>query len=218
MFVKHPPVNSIASFNFTSVMFDEGTTFIFGSWVCVANSVGSFRWHLVDDMKPEASAAAQCSDLNEFINNLDEMLLSDLTREIEEESAVVATSTRAASELLRSDSIRCEEERIQLSFGLRNAASIYQELTQSEFLSTLEEDLYNLFKIGDEGATACREALIFDKYSNSDDDSEISPSCRLVLTITSTPQDRFVYWKGMEPSELIKFDSHLMAFIKELPF
>jgi hypothetical protein len=31
VFMEHPPENSMASFNFTSVVLDEGTTFIFGS-------------------------------------------------------------------------------------------------------------------------------------------------------------------------------------------
>jgi hypothetical protein len=41
----------------------------------------------------------------EFIDNLDEMLLPDLTREIEEESIFDATPSRAAPVLLRSDPI-----------------------------------------------------------------------------------------------------------------
>jgi hypothetical protein len=32
------------------------------------------------------------------------------------------------------------------------------------------------------------------------------------------PQGLFVYWKGMEPSELLEYDSRLVAFTKELPF
>jgi hypothetical protein len=31
VFIEHPPENSTASFNFTSAVLDEGTTFIFGS-------------------------------------------------------------------------------------------------------------------------------------------------------------------------------------------
>jgi hypothetical protein len=57
-------------------------------------------------MKPEASPAAQCSDFDKFIDNLDEMLLPDPARKIEKKSAVDATTTRAAPRLLRSDSIR----------------------------------------------------------------------------------------------------------------
>jgi hypothetical protein len=72
------------------------------------------------------------------------MLLLDLVREIEEESTIDATSTRAALGLLESDSIQSEEKCTQLLFGLCNAAFVYQELTQSKFLSALEEDLDNM--------------------------------------------------------------------------
>jgi hypothetical protein len=82
----------------------------------------------------------------------------------------------------------------------------------------LEEDLDNLLKLGYAGATICREAPVFDKYQDSDDDSETFPGCHLGLTITSMPQSRFVYWKGMEPSELLEYDSRLVAFTQELPF
>jgi hypothetical protein len=101
----------MASFNSTSAVIDEGTTFIFGSWVRVADGPGSFHRHLVDDMKPKASTAAQCSNLDELINNLDAALLPDLAREIEEGFAIDATSTCAAPGLLGSDSIRSGEER-----------------------------------------------------------------------------------------------------------
>jgi hypothetical protein len=35
VFIEHPPEISMASFNFTSAVLDKGTTFIFGSWICV---------------------------------------------------------------------------------------------------------------------------------------------------------------------------------------
>jgi hypothetical protein len=38
-------------------MLDEGTTFIFSSWVCIVDGSSGFRWHLVNDMKLEASVA-----------------------------------------------------------------------------------------------------------------------------------------------------------------
>jgi hypothetical protein len=38
----------MATFNFTNAVLDEGTTFIFGSWVCVADGAGSFCRHLVE--------------------------------------------------------------------------------------------------------------------------------------------------------------------------
>jgi hypothetical protein len=47
-FIKHPSKNSIASFDFTSAVLDKGTTFIFGSWICVANGLGGFNSHLAN--------------------------------------------------------------------------------------------------------------------------------------------------------------------------
>jgi hypothetical protein len=55
-------------------------------------------------------------------------------------------------------------------------------------------------------------------HSQPDGHSESFSGSHLGLTITSTPQGRFVYWKGFEPSELLNYDSLLVAFIQELPF
>jgi hypothetical protein len=75
VFIEHPPENSMASFRFTSTVLDQGTTFIFGSWICIANGSGGFYGQLADSRKSEASAATRCS-------NLDELLLPDLLGEI----------------------------------------------------------------------------------------------------------------------------------------
>jgi hypothetical protein len=32
------------------------------------------------------------------------------------------------------------------------------------------------------------------------------------------PQGQYVYWKGLEPFELLEYDSRLVAFTRELPF
>jgi hypothetical protein len=89
---------------------------------------------------------------------------------------------------------------------------------QFESLSNLEEDWDRLLNIGEEGATACQEAPVFDKYPDSDDDSKPFSGRQLGLTITLTLQGRFVYWKGMEPSKLLEYDSYLVAFTQELHF
>jgi hypothetical protein len=92
------------------------------------------------------------------------MLLPDLARDIEKLSIFHTTSTRAAPALLRLDLIRSEDQHTRLQFGLCISAIVYQEAMRFEALSALEEDLDHLLKIGDEDATACREAPIFDKY------------------------------------------------------
>jgi hypothetical protein len=62
---------------------DEGITFIFTSWICIANDSGGFNNHLADSRKPEAFATTQRNNLDKFIDNLDELLLPDLAGEIE---------------------------------------------------------------------------------------------------------------------------------------
>jgi hypothetical protein len=36
--------------------------------------------------------------------------------------------------------------------------------------------------------------------------------------ITSTPEGRFVHWKGMKPSDLLEAEDRLVAHLKPLPF
>jgi hypothetical protein len=38
------------------------------------------------------------------------------------------------------------------------------------------------------------------------------------LVITSTPQSRFVYWKGKKPSEQLRDDTRLVAHLDKLPY
>jgi hypothetical protein len=44
--------------------------------------LGGFNSHLVNSRKPEASTPTHRSDLDEFSDNLDNLLLLDLAREI----------------------------------------------------------------------------------------------------------------------------------------
>jgi hypothetical protein len=77
-FIEHPLENSMASFNFTSAALDEGTTFSFGSLICVANNLCGFNSHLATSKELEASSSTPSSDLDYFIDNLYDMLLPDL--------------------------------------------------------------------------------------------------------------------------------------------
>ena len=73
------------------------------------------------------------------------------------------------------------------------------------------------YESAEKEATTCWEAPIFDSYPDSDDDSTRSLDEDLSLTITSTPQGRFVYWKGFEPPELLD-NPRQIAYIPDLPF
>jgi hypothetical protein len=101
--IEHPPENLISSFNFTSVVLDEGTTFTFGSWICVPNGSDGFNSHLANSRVPEASSSIQSSDLDKLINNLDDLLLPDLALQIEKMSVFDETSTYDTPDLVGSD-------------------------------------------------------------------------------------------------------------------
>jgi hypothetical protein len=95
VFIEHPPENSMVSLSFTSTVLDEGTTFIFGFWICAANGLGGFNSDLVNYRKPEAATPTRYSDLDEYIDNLDELLLPDLIRQIKKMFVFDVTSTSA---------------------------------------------------------------------------------------------------------------------------
>jgi hypothetical protein len=138
VFIEHPLENSMASFDFTSAMLNEGIIFNFGSYICVTNGLGCFNSHLANSKEPEASSSTPSSDLDEFIDNLNDLLFPDLGQQIKKMSVFNATSTHDAPDLVRSEKMSWSEK-----------------TTRSKSLSDLEEDLDLLLKTKDMGATAC---------------------------------------------------------------
>jgi hypothetical protein len=81
-------------------------------------------------------------------------------------------------------------------------ATDLQEANASESLSILEEDLDSLLQKPE--ATVCRGASgCFGANS---------------LMTTSTPEGRFVHWKGMSLFDLLEADDGLVAHLEPLPF
>jgi hypothetical protein len=179
----------MASFKFTSAVPPQGTTLVFSLWVCVADGVGNFRRFLVD-MKPKTPAASFHSDLDEFVDNLDDLSIHGSATRTVEESAFGATPSSVATTLLGLDSFQFEDLRNRLRLGLRNLATNLQEANNSESLSTWEKDLDSLLQLGKPEATACRGAV--GHFGNNG------------LMITSTPEGPFVHWKGMKLSDLLE--------------
>jgi hypothetical protein len=66
--------------------------------------------------------------------------------------------------------------------------------------------------LGVEGATTRRAASTLENHSQPDNHTKTFSGSFLGLTITSTPQGHFVYWKGFEPSKLLDYESRLVAF------
>jgi hypothetical protein len=108
--IEDPPANSMASFKFTSAMPPQGTTFIFSSWVCVADGAGNFHRFIID-MKPKILAVSFHSDLDEFVKNLDDLPAHGSATRTDEESVLNATLSSAATTLLGLDSFQSEDLR-----------------------------------------------------------------------------------------------------------
>jgi hypothetical protein len=134
-------------------------TFVFGSWVCVTDGASDFRRFTIDVMKLKTLAVSFHSELDEFVDNLDDLSAHGSARKIEEESVFNTTPPRAAMTTLGSDSLQSEDLRSRSRLGLRNSATEFQEANNSESLSALEKDLDLFLQIGKPEATTRRGAV-----------------------------------------------------------
>src|SRR6185369_11505061 len=100
--------NSMSSLNFNHAVLDAGTTFVFASWVCIANGLGGFNSHLANPMESEPRSPASRNNLGEFVENSGEILLLELAKEIEKLSVSDAILTRSPTTPVQLDSIYSE--------------------------------------------------------------------------------------------------------------
>jgi hypothetical protein len=123
------------------------------------DGLGGFNSHLANSKELEASPSTSSSDLDDFIDNFNDMLLPNLAQQqIEKMSFFNSTSTRDAPGLLGLDPNQSDNT------------------SRSNSLSDLEEDLDLLLKIKDVGATASQEAPVFDIYTDSDEEYVAEPT------------------------------------------
>jgi hypothetical protein len=100
--IEDPPANSMASFQFTRSVPSQGTTFVFGSWVCIANGEGDFCCFLIN-MKPKTPTEFSQSNLNKFVDDLDDLSIHGSVMRIKEVSNSSVTSSGAATTFLGLD-------------------------------------------------------------------------------------------------------------------
>ena len=146
----------------------RGTTFVFGSWVCVANGSGGFDSHLSNPREPEAISSGSC-DFAAESSNLGEMLLPDLINEIEQKLDTNSSSTQTQI-CLSPSSTQVGTLCVQHTFGLCNSSSTYQEMIKSIY-STYEDGSDYPTYVNNSHATDSREAPVFDMYLDSDESS-----------------------------------------------
>ena len=76
----------------------QGATFVFGSWVCIANGSGGFDNHLTDPPTLKATTSESCDELFGS-NDHGVPLLPDLAKEIESKHEDNSGSTRTQIDL-----------------------------------------------------------------------------------------------------------------------
>jgi hypothetical protein len=193
----------MASFNFIKSVPSQGTTFIFGSWVCIADGAGNFRQFLVD-MTPKTVAADPRSGLDKFVNELDNLPPHTSAAQIEEKSTPSSTSSGAATTSPGLDLFQSRDLHGRLQLNPCELATDLQEAGEFGSLSMLEKDLDLLLRDGNPEATACRGASGCSGPSNS--------------VTTSLPKGRIVHWRSVMLSNLLEADSRLVAHLEPLPF
>jgi len=148
----------MATFAFSTMMPPRGATFIFGSWVCIANGSGDFDSNSTNSPTLKSSTS---EDSNKIARSHDRgvMLLPDLAKEIESKLEDDSSSTRTQIDL-KPNSTRIGTLLAQPVFGLRNLSSTYNQMIKSIYESSLD----HLLCVENLSVTAIREAPIFGVY------------------------------------------------------
>ena len=113
--------SSMATFAFSTMALPQGATFVFCSWVCVANGLGGFNSHLTN---PPTLKAATPESLSKLAGSDDQgvLLLPDFAKEIEMKLEDNSGSIRTQIDL-KPNSTRIETPLAQPIYGLHNASS-----------------------------------------------------------------------------------------------
>jgi hypothetical protein len=208
--------------------FNRGDTFVFGSWVCTADGVGSFQRHLT--MTPNPSTG---------LVTLPEVVTGELAGKFGEISLY---NQHAAFELgsnsnLNSTSpwaIACEPAikpscadsplHEHFPYGLCNASKAHAKALTvrragKEIISDYTPDSNPVSSYYSDSSYE------FDFGSDPDEpESETFTTEQLLsgpatgLVITSTPTGRFVYWPDRKPADLTNGNSRYVAYLDSFPF
>ena len=112
-----------------NVAFSRGDTFVFGSWVYIANGAGSFQRYLTLTPDPKSGfVTLPEASTDQLAENFGEISLSDPIRELKPKFESNPTPPRTWSEpreLAPEPALGSEFYAPTLPFGLRNAGAVY---------------------------------------------------------------------------------------------
>jgi hypothetical protein len=231
--------NSTASiFIKPTIAFKRGDTFVFGSWVCTVDGVGSFQRGLTMSPNPETglvalpevvtgNLAGKFGEISLYNQHADFELGSDSNSN---STSPWAIACEPATQPSRAASPLCE----RFARGPRNVSRAHSKApttrrackeivpeynsdsdtapsynSDSNPLSGFYSDSSYEFNFGSDPDEPESE-------NNTTEQPLSGPASGLV--ITSTPAGRFVYWPDCKPADLTEENSRYVAYLDSLPF
>jgi hypothetical protein len=221
-----------------TVAFDRGDTFVFGAWVCTADSAGSFQRRLTMPPNPETGFMTLPEVVTgELAGKFGEISLFDQHADFELGSTSNSTSTSPwaiACEPAAQPSHVVSPPRERSTRGPRNLRRARTEAPSARRAGKELVPEYNSDSDTAPGHASdtyplsgfySDSAYEFDFRSGPEDpESEDNTTEQPLsgpasgLVITSTPPGRLVYWPDRKPTNLISGDSRYVSYLDSLPF
>jgi hypothetical protein len=220
--------NSTASiFIKTTVAFNRGDTFIFGSWVCTADSTGSFQRRLTMPPNPKTGLVTLPEVvMGDLAGKFGEISLYNQHADFELGSASNSNSASLwaiACELAIDPSCADSPLHEHFPYGLCNASRAHVEALSArragkEIISEYNSDSNPVSGYYSDSSYEFDFGADSDEpksWNHMTEQSLSRPASGLV--ITSTPAGRFVYWPDRKPADLTDGNSRCVAYLTHLP-
>jgi hypothetical protein len=211
-----------------TIAFNHGDTFVFGSWVCTADSAGSFQCRLTMPPNPKTGLVT-----------LPEVVTGDLAEKFSEISLYNQHADFVLGSASNSNStspwaIACEPAiepscadsplHEHFPYGLCNTSRAHAEALSAhragkEIVSEYNSDSNPVSGYNSNSSHEFNFGADPDEPESENHTSEqplSGPASGLV--ITSTLAGRFVYWPDRKPADLTDGNSRCVAYLDSLPF
>jgi hypothetical protein len=221
--------NSTASiFIKPTVAFSYGDTFIFGSWVIIADGAGSFQRRLIITPNPKTGLVTLSKVImGNLAGKFGEISLYNQHADFESGSASNSNSTSPwaiACEPATEPS--CVDAQLLEHFpcGLCNASRAHAEALATHRAG---KEIVSDYSSDSNPASSYHSDSSYEFDFGSDPNEPESENCTTEqpssvpatgLVITSTPDSRFVYGPDRKPADLTDGNSRCVTYLDSLPF
>ena len=135
-------------------MLTEGTSFCVGSWIFVADGLGGFNSLPIDQNASEASEAARCQEIDDFVDQLEEVELSVFNNGTRNQPEFDAIRPKTLSEMEEDLDKLLEDTKQEttideniLSFGCQQDITQEEQHVNSVSAATIESYQKDLMEI-----------------------------------------------------------------------